>query len=100
MPEQSTFNEKKAAHMKTLVQFVPIVDKVHGEHHPEFHEVRSVFDQLNKKINEAGTEKPDLAQEFAQLRGITQNYTVPGDVCESYEAVYKMLRDLDEAYER
>ena len=34
-----------------------------------------------------------------KLREITDNYTVPGDVCESYEAVYNMLAELDKAYE-
>jgi regulator of cell morphogenesis and NO signaling len=36
--------------------------------------------------------------EFARLREITDDYTVPGDVCETYEAVYGMLADLDKAY--
>ena len=36
---------------------------------------------------------------FVKLREITDNYTVPGDVCESYEAVYNMLAELDKAYE-
>ncbi|MFA7115408.1 MAG: iron-sulfur cluster repair di-iron protein, ric, partial [Candidatus Omnitrophota bacterium] len=26
------------------------------------------------------------------------DYTVPGDVCESYEAVYNMLSEVDQAY--
>jgi iron-sulfur cluster repair protein YtfE (RIC family) len=45
-----------------------------------------------------GSNKPELNQEFAQLREITNNYTVPVDVCESYEAVYKMLSEIDKAY--
>ena len=40
-----------------------------------------------------------LKEEFVKLREITDNYTVPGDVCESYEAVYNMLAELDKAYE-
>jgi regulator of cell morphogenesis and NO signaling len=43
-------------------------------------------------------EKPELESEFAELRKITSNYTVPEDVCESYEAVYDMLAELDKAY--
>ena len=52
-----------------------------------------------RKIKDAGSEVPDLNEEFAQLREITNNYTVPEDVCESYEAVYKMLAELDQAYQ-
>jgi regulator of cell morphogenesis and NO signaling len=98
MADQLSFNQVKAEHLKTLEQYVPIVDRVHGESHPEFHEVRKVFDVLNKKLKEAGTERPELNSEFQQLRKITNNYTVPDDVCESYAAVYKMLAKLDEAY--
>jgi iron-sulfur cluster repair protein YtfE (RIC family) len=55
--------------------------------------------QMSKKIKEAGTEVPELNEEFAKLREITNNYTVPDDVCESYEAVYNMLAELDKAYQ-
>ena len=92
------FERVKAKHLKTLEQYVPIVARVHGESHPEFHEVRQIFDAINKKIKEAGTGKPELNGEFQQLRKITDNYIVPDDVCESYAAVYQMLAELDEAY--
>ncbi len=96
MPKE--FNEVKEKLIPTLERFVPIVAKVHGKHHPEFHEVRKVYDTINEKIKAAGTEKVELKDEFVKLREITDNYTVPGDVCESYEAVYNMLSELDEAY--
>lgn len=79
-----------------LKQYVPVVDRVHGAHHPEFHEVRAVFNAMCFKINE--TETPDLTNEFAQLRSITNNFVIPEDVCESYEAVYDMLKALYDAY--
>ena len=63
------------------------------------YQVRKVYDELAKKAKDAGVEKPDLKEEFVKLREITDNYTVPGDVCESYEAVYNMLAELDKAYE-
>ena len=93
-----SFNEAKKAYFKTLEMYVPIVARVHGKSHPEFHKVRELFDEIIKKTKEAGTEKPELSNEFAKLREITNNYTVPGDVCESYEAVYNMLAETDKAY--
>lgn len=93
------FNEVKNKNMERLEQFVPIVDRVHGEHHPEFHDVRRVFDEVNQKVKSAGKDKPNLDNEFKELRKITSNYEVPGDVCESYEAVYNMLSELDQAYQ-
>ena len=92
------FNEVREKLIPTLERFVPIVAKVHGKHHPEFHDVRKVFDTMIEKTRAAGAEKVELNDEFAKLREITDNYTVPGDVCESYEAVYNMLSELDEAY--
>ncbi len=89
------FTEAAAKHMETLKMYVPIVARVHGKEHPEFHEVKTIFDSMEKKL--AG-EAPDLAGEFEALRRITDDYAVPGDVCESYEAVYNMLSEMDRAY--
>lgn len=98
MTNKLTFNEAMEKYLSTLKQYVPIVARVHGGSHPEFHEVRKQFDAINEKIKEAGLNKPQLKGEFDKLREITDNYTVPGDVCESYEAVYKMLAEIDRAY--
>ncbi len=84
--------------IKTLKQYVPVVAKVHGGHHPEFYEVQALFNAIEDKTKGKGSVKPDMTAEFARLRVLTDHYTVPGDVCESYEAVYKMLAQLDEAY--
>lgn len=95
MANEPTFRKTQEKHFTTLSQYVPIVAKVHGAAHPEFHEVRRLFDAINKK---ASAPQPDLTEEFAKLREITNCYTIPADVCESYEAVYKMLSELEEAY--
>lgn len=99
MSKKLDFNQVKETHFKTLAQYVPIVARVHGGNHPEFHEVREVYDELAKKLKDKGRETTDLVDEFAKLRKITDNYTVPDDVCESYEAVYNLLAELDKAYE-
>jgi len=96
---KKSFEQVKNEHLKTLEQYVPVVDRVHGKSHPEFHEVHKLFVAINQKIKAAGGARPELEREFEQLREITANYTVPGDVCESYEAVYRMLAELDEAYQ-
>ena len=92
------FNELFEKHRENLELYVPVVARVHGDTHPEFHEVRSVFESLVKKTEAQGTEKPELSEEFNKLKEITDNYTIPGDVCESYTAVYNMLAELDSAY--
>lgn len=78
---------------------VPIVARVHGKNHPEFHDVRQLFNEINEITKNAKSEKPNLNNEFEQLRKITGNYTIPNDVCENYAAVYNMLSELDKAYQ-
>lgn len=95
----SKFNEAKKRYFMKLKLFTTIVERVHGANHPEFYEVRKLFNEISAKAKKARTEKPDLDYEFKQLRKITDNYTVPGDVCESFEAVYNMLAEVDKAYQ-
>lgn len=92
------FNEAVTRLFPTLKQYVPIVERVHGEHHPEFHEVRALFNTLVEKTEAAASNNPELTEEFTKLREITVDYTIPDDVCESYAAVYNMLAELDKVY--
>lgn len=98
MSNQLTFNQAKEKYFKTLILYVPVVSKVHGNSHPEFYQVHALFDAIHEKMKNTGLKKPELNEEFAKLREITSDYTVPEDVCESYEAVYNMLAELDQAY--
>ena len=98
MNKKLAFDEAIKKHFATLKQYVPIVAKVHGGSHPEFHEVHKLFDAISGKIKEAGANKPELNDEFIKLREVTDSYKIPEDVCESYEAVYNMLAELDNAY--
>jgi len=99
MASKGTFYQAKKNEFKRLEQYVPIVARVHGGSHPEFHEVHKLFDSIVQKTKEAGTDMPELNEEFAKLREVTNRYTVPNDVCESYEAVYNMLAELDKEYQ-
>ncbi len=92
------FTEAKKEHLKTLTQYVPVVARVHGQSHNEFYDVEKEFNSMAAKLKAAGKKMPELDGEFAALRKITDNYTVPSDVCESYAAVYEMLSKLDGAY--
>lgn len=81
-----------------MKQYVPVVDRVHGENHPEFHVVRQLFEAILDQAASAGSDDINLSDEFSRLREVTGDYTVPDDVCESYEAVYSMLSELDQSY--
>ncbi len=92
------FQEVKERNMKKLEQYVPVVERVHGKDHTEFYDVRKTFDKISEKINNSEADKVELEEEFKELRKTTHDYKVPSGTCESYEAVYKMLSELDEAY--
>lgn len=94
----NTFEKTVQLYQKQLELYVPVVTRVHGTTHPEFHEVKTVFDTLNDKIKTRELSTLNLDVEFQELRAITNNYQVPHDVCESYEAVYQMLEAMDKAY--
>lgn len=89
------FKNLESEYMEKLKLFVPIVNRVHGKEHPEFNDVKIEFDNISNKIN---NENYLLKEEFNNLKKITNNYQVPNNVCESYEMVYQMLKELDDAY--
>ncbi|MDD2522554.1 MAG: hypothetical protein PHW11_07040 [Anaerolineaceae bacterium] len=99
MTTNTKFKEAATRLFPTLKQFVPIVDRVHGPHHPEFHDVRALFSTIVEKTEAISPAKPELTEEFTKLNEITSNYTIPGDVCESFAAVYNMLAELQTAYQ-
>lgn len=82
-------------HKKNLELYVPVVARVHGPTHPEFYKVQKEYDAMIEKLN---ANNHDLETEFTNLKEITNNYTVPSDTCETYEAVYKMLEAMDLAF--
>ena len=93
------FVEVSEKNVPVLKQYVPIVNRVHGGHHPEMNEVKELFEGMLSKINQAGESTKDLEEYFLKLRGVTDHYKVPEDVCESYEAVYRLLEEMDKAYD-
>ncbi|MFL2132756.1 iron-sulfur cluster repair di-iron protein, ric [Desemzia sp. FAM 24101] len=95
----TTFNEAANKNFEKLDLFTAAITRAHGKNHPEAFEVRDLFSAINEKTHAAGSAKPDLDAEFTQLREITDNYVIPGDVCETYAAVYNMLLETDQAYQ-
>lgn len=94
----TTFKETANHYFEKLDLYTAAITRAHGKNHPEAFEVRDLFNAVKEKTEEAGSLQPDLEAEFTQLRVITDNYTIPGDVCETYAAVYNMLSETDQAY--
>lgn len=66
--------------------------KVHGAHHPELAVVRDLFVTMQEKV--ATTASADLTPELTQLAAVTNNYEVPADGCEAYQATYQLLHQF------
>ena len=92
------FKQVIEKHSEKLELYVPVVARVHGKTHPEFHEVHELYKKINEKIKIMEFEDLELNEQFKELRKITDNYKIPEDTCESYEAVYNMLSELDKAF--
>lgn len=93
--QNKTFEEIFANYVDKLDLYTNAITRAHGSSHPEAFDVRKLFEALNKKVTEQDL---NLNDEFAKLREVTNDYKVPGDVCETYAATYEMLSELDKAY--
>ena len=71
--------------VKELDKILPVVVRVHGEHHPELHQVADLYAQLK--------EAPSAAV-IAQLEEITGNFTAPADACHTFRKTYADLEAL------
>lgn len=70
----------------TLNKILPVVERVHGEHHPELHQVAALYEEMKNTPSE---------EIFRKLREVTQNYAVPADACPTYAKTYRLLEALD-----
>ncbi|WP_062353468.1 hypothetical protein [Bacillus kwashiorkori] len=96
--QNKTFTEVFNNYYEKLELFSKAITRAHGKNHPEAFEVRELFEAISKKVKEDVT-KIDLENEFTQLRKITDNYTIPNNVCETYAATFHMLEELDKVYQ-
>ncbi|MGO1940989.1 MAG: hypothetical protein ACTH05_02335 [Yaniella sp.] len=80
--------------IEKAAQLAPIVERVHGAHHPELSRVRQITDELQDSAN-----APHVSGLFHELRTVTDNYAIPKDVCEAFEATYHALERADRQHE-
>lgn len=77
-------------YIEKAAQLAPIVERVHGAHHPELTRVREITEGLQHPDNPT-----DTTSLFLELRTVTENYAIPNDVCEAFEATYRALERAD-----
>lgn len=77
-------------HLKTALKLAPMIERVHGDGHPELTRVRELTEGLAQAKSSEET-----ARLFQKLRSVTSHYTVPADGCEAYTATYDALKAAD-----
>ncbi len=91
-------NDKLIKNSQKLEMYTLPLTRAHGENHPEVFRVRELFEIMNTKLFECEGGRADLSREFSELRVVTNGYKTPPDACETYEAVYAMLKESDASY--
>lgn len=76
--------------VKELDKILPVVVRVHGEHHPELHQVAKLYADLKETKSREILEK---------LRQVTDHYTAPEDACPTYQKTYQDLSILNQELE-
>jgi len=71
-------------------ELASLIERVHGANHPELTRVREITLALQQSGNETRT-----VELFNELRTLTQNYALPDDACEAFEATYQALERAD-----
>lgn len=75
--------------IKNLNKILPVVERVHSDHHSELHQVAALYAELKQNPSR---------EVFDKLRKVTKSYTLPEDACQAYTKVYNMLEELDKAF--
>lgn len=71
--------------VKELDKILPVVVRVHGDHHPELREVGELYTQLKAAPGQ---------QVIDRLKAVTRDFAVPEDACPTYAKAYQDLEVL------
>lgn len=71
--------------IKELDKILPVVVRVHGEHHPELRQVAELYARLKQN--------PDV-RTVQELRTVTNHFTAPADACPTFQKTYADLAAL------
>lgn len=89
-----TIKEYLTENQEKLDLYTTAITRAHGKNHPETFDVRDLYTELEPAILNEDSET--VTTIFGKLREVTSNYDIPNDVCETFEATYKMLGEMDQ----
>ncbi|MGX7074805.1 iron-sulfur cluster repair di-iron protein, ric [Globicatella sanguinis] len=70
--------------------YTQAISKVHVKNHPEVLEIQKLYQSILQKIKNGTV---DVSYEFRRLDEITNHFSTPKDVCQTYEAVIEFLKE-------
>lgn len=77
-------------HLESAAEYTALIERVHGENHPELTRVREITESLQENDDPVRTREL-----FGELRRVTNDYAIPEDVCETFESTYRSLERAD-----
>lgn len=83
-----------------LDKFTRTIEKVHGAGHPELAEVRQLFLDIQEAAKQPVIDQEFVKQNILRLRVVASDYTPPADGCQAYQKTYRMLKEMDEAFQK
>jgi len=95
----TAFTDFLTDHAEQLDMGTLAITRAHGTHHPEVFEIRKRYETIRDRVALADGAQPQIGEELAQIRSLTNGYTIPDDACPTLAATYRMLEEVHRMYE-
>lgn len=95
----TAFTDYLTDHAEQLDLGTLAITRAHGTHHPEVFEIRKRYETIRDRVALADGAQPQIGEELAQIRSLTNGYTIPDDACPTLAATYRMLEEAHRMYE-
>ncbi|MCF0111916.1 MAG: hypothetical protein HUJ58_08435 [Erysipelotrichaceae bacterium] len=75
-----------------LNRILPVVTRVHSDHHPELREVLTQYEKLTEAVN--ANDNNAVKERIEKIAEITNQFTIPEDACPTYTKAYQALHNI------
>lgn len=95
----TAFTDFLTDHAEQLDMGTLAITRAHGTHHPEVFEIRKCYETIRDRVALADGAQPQIGEELARIRDLTNGYMIPDDACPTLAATYRMLEEAHRIYE-